>query len=433
MNTEVRAEAPAYVRFASWGVIVFLFALPCIAGRLTTYFIFLGALAALATPTIRDAFRARSSNPIDLLFVAAAALPSFAFMFTAEEPRDLLFAINFLPLLLAIPFRWQLERFASVDGAAMISWLSLAGASIALVVAFVQVVVLGLDRAGQPLMSAFHFADTALLLGFLAPAGLFVRGSATRTAWWLLAGPVIGTVAVLLSGTRGALLALPVLALLLFCFAFVQAKRRQFVVAIALGGLVLGAAALVVAGQLGYSRAIDAFFASGQAVFGGEVDAPTKERLVMYWGAWQAFQHSPLVGYGWLDMVPAIIPYVPKDMVETMLGFRQLHNGLISFAVGAGLPGIASFLILSVAPLVAVLRTPRDPQFAARLYMALTLCGGYAVFQLTIIMIGFEFHTVQYAFITMAILSLAAQPKHGAAGQSVPGKAAVGSETAKTA
>ena len=151
-------------------------------------------------------------------------------------------------------------------------------------------------------------------------------------------------------------------------------------------------------------------------------------------GGYQAFLNAPLFGYGWLDMVPAILPYIPAGEAERMLTFRQLHNGLLSFAVGAGIPGIISFLILSVAPVIAVLRTPRDELFAPRLYLAVTLCVAYAVFQLTIIMIGFEFHTVQFAFMTMVIVGFVRVPALATApAQSSRGKAPVAPETASTA
>ena len=155
---------------------------------------------------------------------------------------------------------------------------------------------------------------------------------------------------------------------------------------------------------------------------------------MMFWGGYRAFLRAPLLGYGWTEMVQAILPYVPAEEAERMLSFRQLHNGLLSFAVAAGIPGIVSFLILSVAPVIAVFRTPRDELFASRLYLAVTLCAGYAVFQLTIIMIGFEFHTVQYAFMTMVILAFVRVPVRVAApAYSARGKAPVGSETANTA
>jgi len=434
MIAAVKTGAPSYIRWACLAMIVFLFALPCIVGRLTTYFVLLFAIFALLSPSVIAAFQSRSRNPIDAMFVIAAALPALAFLFTSEEANDLLFAFNFVPLLLAVPLRWQLEKYAQVDSALLIGRLSLAGAGIAVIVGAVQVGMFGLERAGQPLMSTFHFADTAMLLGFTALVGLFAPGK--RRRWIYLLGPVFGVLVALLSGTRGALIAAPVLGFVALAFALAQAPARHrgvtLIVAVAVAAL--SAILLFVAAKAGLTRALDGFSVTQDVIAGGAVDQSTQERLTMLWGGWQAFLHAPLFGYGWLDMVPAILPYIPSDQIERMLTFRQLHNGLLSFAVGAGIPGIISFLILSVAPVIAVFRTPRDALFASRLYLAVTLCVAYAVFQLTIIMIGFEFHTVQYAFMTMVILGFVRVPAAATApAQSARGKAAVGPETARTA
>jgi O-antigen ligase len=399
----VADKQPGYVKFSTLAIVIFLFALPCIAGRLTTYFIFLFAIILIATPSVRTAFALRSRNPIDLMLVVAALLPGFAFMFTAREPYDLVYAFNFAPLLLAIPFRWQLERNRRPDGAAIIGWLSLAGTSIAFAVSVFQVLIEGRGRAGPPLMSAFQFADTAVLLGFFALVGLLVPGSRWRLV--LLAGPILGCAASVLGGTRGAVVAAPALALIALGFAFVVVKDKRRLALAVLAVLVATGVALAIALQMGLHRALTGFSDIGNVLTGGEVDPETRERLVLYWGGLQAYLRSPLFGYGWPHMVTAIEPYVDPAVVDRVRDFRHLHNGLLSFAVSAGIPGIVSFVILSVAPAIAVFYTPRDSQFLARVFLTLTLCVGYAIFQLTIIMLGFEFHTVQYGFMAMAIFA----------------------------
>jgi O-antigen ligase len=125
-------------------------------------------------------------------------------------------------------------------------------------------------------------------------------------------------------------------------------------------------------------------------------------------------------------MVPAIYPHVDPAYEPRMHGFRHLHNGFISFASGAGLIGVASFVLLSVLPILAVLQTPRDTQFVSRLYLAATMCAAYAVFQLTFLLIGFDFHTVQYTYMTMVFVAFVRDPQSTASG-----KAAVGAETMK--
>lgn len=417
------ATMPRYVRWAVWAVVVLLFALPCVIGRNVTFLIMLAGLVATLTPTVLMARRLASRNPVDLTLVGVFVALAVALTITAEDGRDLSYILNFSPLLLAIPVRWQLERLARPDGAALIGWLSLAGTIGAAGLAVVQIGIFGQSRVGQPHMNIFHYADTTMLLGFLTLVGWFAPG--THRRWPFLLGPLIGIAAVLASGTRGAILAAPVLVLVAFGFALATARRKQPIVLAGIAGVALLAALALAAPYLGFGRTIEAFSASLRALTGGEVDGNVTERLQMLIGGWGAFLASPFLGHGWGDMVPAIYPFVDPAYEPRMHGFRHLHNGLVSFAAGAGTVGALSFLVLSVLPVVAVLATPRDSQFVSRLYLAVTMCAAFAVFQLTFLLIGFDFHTVQYAYMTMVFVAFVRDPQSGS------GKSALGSETTK--
>jgi len=420
------SAAPRYVRWALWLVLVLLFALPCVVGRNTTYLILLAGLAAIITPSILGARREATRNPVDMVFAVVFLALAVAFAITAEDARDLSYILNFSPFLLAVPLRWQLERVARTDGAVLIGWLSLAGTIGAAGLAVVQIVIFHQHRVGQPWMNTFHYADTTMLLGFLTLVGWFAPGAHRR--WPFLLGPVIGIAAVIASGTRGALLAAPVLVLVAFVFALVTAKRKGPILLAAAGALAMLVLLLGGALMLGLGRAFEAFTLSSNFLSGGKLDNPSLERVQMMMGGWRAFLAAPLFGYGWGDMVPAIYPYVDPSYLKTMQQFRHLHNGLISFAAGAGIVGLLSFIALSIVPIVAVLRSVRDSQFLSRMYLAITLCAGYAVFQLTFLLIGFDFPTVQYAYMTVVILAVVRDP---VAVQSAVGNSPVGSSTMK--
>ncbi len=420
------APAPRYVRWTLWAMMVLLFALPCVIGRNVTFIVLLGGLAVLLTPSVLQARRGADRNLVDLVFTAVFAAMAVAFVITAEDASDLPYILNFAPLLLAIPFRWQLQRLARLDAAVIIGWLSLAGTIGAAGLAMVQILVFNHSRVGQPHMNTFHYANTTMLLGFTTLAGWFAPG--THRRWPFLLGPVIGIAAVLASGTRGAILAAPPLVLVAFVFALVTARNKRPVIYAGVAGVVLLALLAVLALSLGFGRTLEAFAASVNAVAGGEVDSNIAERLHMWIGGWRAFLAAPLFGYGWIDMVPAIYQHVDPAYEERMHLFRHLHNGIISFAAGAGLVGVVSFIALSVVPIFAVLTTPRDGQFVSRLYLAVTMCSAYAVFQLSFLLLGFDFHTVQYAYMTMVFVAFVRDP---AAPQSAAGNSAVGSETTK--
>ena len=420
------AALPRYVRWALWLALALLFALPCVIGRNTTYLTLLAGLVAILTPSVLASRRLATPNPIDMVFVGVFVALLAAFTVTAENLQDVVYALNFSPFLLAVPLRWQLEREARTDGAVLIGRLSLAGAIGAAGLAVIQAGIFHQGRVGQPWMNTFHYADTAMLLGFLTLVGWFAPG--THRRWPFLLGPAIGIAAVIASGTRGTLLAAPVLLLLAFGFALATARRKGPILMAAAGGVVLLAALLGLAVLLGLDRGFEAFSLSGSFLVGGKLDNPSLERVQMMIGGWRAFLASPLFGYGWDDMVEAIYPYVDPGYVTTMHQFRHLHTGVISFASSAGIVGIVSFVAISVMPVVAVLYSARDSQFPSRLYLALTLCVGYAVFQLTFLLIGFDFPTVQYAFMAVVFVAFVRDP---VALQSAVGKAEVGSSTMK--
>lgn len=419
------AASPQYVRWSLWAIVVLLFALPCVIGRNVTHLVLLAGLAVILTPSMLAARRQASRNPVDWVFFGVMLAMAVCFVASAEDARDLSYILNFAPLALAVPFRWQLEREARLDGAVLIGWLSLAGTIGAAGLAVVQIGLLNMSRVGQPHMNVFHYADTTMLLGFLALVGWFTPGKHRR--WPFLLGPVIAIAAVIASGTRGALVAAPVLVLVAFAFALWTAKRKGPILLAGGAALVLLAVAIGIAAMLGFDRAVEAFSYGVRIFTGGEIDNSTAQRVQMLIGGWRAFLASPWVGYGWADMVPAIYQYVDPAYEKGMHGFRHLHNGFISFAAGAGILGAISFIALSVIPIVAVLATPRDSQFASRMYLAVTLCAGYAVFQLSFLLIGFDFHTVQYAYMTMVIVAFVRDPAAGS--QSAEGNSPVGLST----
>ncbi len=415
--------AGPYTRWVSYALLVVLFALPCVLGRATTYVLLLAAALLIFAPSIRHALRHAPSNPMDWLFGAVFLALGVAFSLSAEQVGDVRFLANFLPLLVAIPLRHQLARVASASAALTIGWLSLAGTIAAASVGLVQIVGFGVTRVGQ-IMNPFQYADTTMLLGFLSLAGLFAPGRHNRLIF--LAGPLIGTAAVMISGTRGALLALPVLAVIAFCFALVVFRQQRALIAWAgAGGVVLLLIVALVAQQAGLARALEAFTAVFAAVSGDAVDGPVRERLLMLEGGWRAFLASPLYGYGWGDMVPAIYAHVPPEDQQLMRAFRHLHNGFMNFAVAAGSIGIVCFIALLATPIVGALASPRDSQWMVRLYLGLTLSAAFFVFELTFILLGFEFHTVQYAFMSAALFGFI-RDTPDAQSFELPGNSAVG-------
>ena len=130
------------LRLRNAALVVVAFAGPCLIGAPAPYLLLLLALLGYLTPSIRRSFSERTRNPVDLmLLLPVLALLTFAI--AAKAPADLRYLLNFLPLLVALPYRWQLEGEARHDGLAVLATLALAGAGLAMLVGMVQVFALG--------------------------------------------------------------------------------------------------------------------------------------------------------------------------------------------------------------------------------------------------------------------------------------------------
>lgn len=408
------------LRFRNIALIAIAFAGPCLIGAPVPYLLFLLVIAGYLTPSIYHSFRQRTHNPVDLMLVLPALAIMLTFAVTADEPRDLLYMANFLPLLLVVPFRWQLESDARRDGLAILSSLALAGSAFALLVGLIQVFGFGIARAGGEWLNAIQFADSAMLLGFLALAGAWVPG--TKYRWVYLLGPLFGIAATVLAGTRGAMLAIPLLGMLAIVFAVLGARDRRKAVA----GAVAVAAAVVLIAVLPLlyaaltpnasplekqlARSSSVIQAIDDAAKLGKNEHSTHVRVEFAMAGAKAFAAAPVFGYGWSNMVEAVVPYAPEDFRDELAGYGHLHNDFLNAALSAGLIGIVSYIALLLAPLIGVLYTPRDTQYSGRLYMALALSSGYAVFGLTNVMFGYEFHTTLFGFLLIPIISFCRDP-----------------------
>jgi O-antigen ligase len=213
---------------------------------------------------------------------------------------------------------------------------------------------------------------------------------------------VLAFVVVLLTGTRGAALAIPAMIAVYAGFLLASRESRPQLLVLAALGLAL-AGAVVLSGRMGsIVSVIGEVLSTGSA----GADSATSERLAMLGAAFEAFKASPWIGYGWANFGPAAAPFM--DMAPhggpTAPGF-QFHNDLANLAVAAGSVGILCWVALLAAPIIGALATPRDSLFRVRLYCCLQLSVGYAIFGLTDFTFGYDLPTTLYAFLAAVVLA----------------------------
>ena len=397
-------SAESMLRRALLGITLVL---PCLLGFLTTYVLLVLLLVALAYLVIAGRRTTASTLRLDvtgwwllggwLILAVVNTIDSLA----AGQPRDIVYAIDFGMLLLYAPLATLYERSARPGNAAIVADLALAGAFLSALFTVGDVLLYHPDRAGFLANNdPIRLGDTTLILGFLALIGM--RTHAGWRGLLYLGGPILAGVVGLLTGARSALLVLPVLAIVAAAFLI----RRRLVAA------TIGAAAValfLLAGTLAitfHDDRVTSIIQLARSAFGGGpvADEATRQRFALYEAGAEAFGDSPVLGAGWHRRMAAVNLHLPPAD-KALGGLPHLHNEVLNFAVGAGLFGVLAYAVLLLAPVIGVLRSPRDSQFPQRLYGVALLVSSYVLLGLADVMLGFETHTALYVAWAALLLS----------------------------
>ncbi len=377
-------------------VLALTLALPCLLGYLTTYLLLPLAILAAVLALRRAPFR---PDAMGRVFIAAFVVIAALVAINADAPADAFAALNFIALPLYVPLAMLLGRGGQPENACRVALLALLGAVLGFVLSAAQVYLMGIGRAGVLNTDPIRLANTALLLGFLAPALGWQSSAGWRRAA-LLVGPAVAFATVLLTGARIAMVAFPVLS---FVLIVLLARRKGLAVAAA-SVAVLALIAIAFTNPFGSDRVASLLTSVGNIVAGETAgDEAVRIRLVLYEAGWQAFLQSPLIGHGWAGMMPATGTFLSEtDKVHASL--PHLHNELLTFAVFGGIVGVALYACLLAAPIVVVWRSNRDSQYKARLHGAVTLVLAYALMGATDTMLSFELHTALYVALAAVLL-----------------------------
>lgn len=382
-----------------WTILLLLVVLPALTGSGSSVVGVLLALLLLPVLFDRSARAAIGRQPAMWIFLGAFVAIMICYAITARDPGNLLYgtallALPLAPLLFGAMPRWQADHPALV-----LAGLCLAGTLICALVAANSAYVLQGGRAVGFLMGPNLLARIALWLGFLGLGGLFL----TRSRWRyvLHLGPLAAILVLVLTGTRGAILALPCSVLILGGFLATDRRERWHLFALIALGVVAGLLVLANSARFEGLIAVVGDVLSGRH----SSDGATAERLTMLQGAWGAFLHSPWIGFGWANLVPAAALSMDMTPYGTAPGgLFQFHNDFANFAVAAGIVGVLALLAIQIAPTIGALAGPRDAYFRARLYCCLQLTVSTFIFGLTDLTLGYDLPTTLHVFLAAIVL-----------------------------
>lgn len=333
----------------------------------------------------------------------AAALVAFAVTipFVYRSEADAFPLLAFAPVLVAPGLAALLVRQDAWLQPAAVPLLCLFGAITAAIAGIVEWQVTSEVRVGLG-NNPIHYGGIVAVVGFLSLAGLHAT-----TRWWrllFLLGPLTGLGAVLLSGSRGPLLAWAAMALASLPFVVWWLRRdiRAMLILALLVGVI--AAGLLTSSQGNRALAgLVTLAQSGgvQAVFGADA-----ARTALYTSAWHAFLSSPLVGHGYGQLIPMVMAEFPTR--TTLATLENLHSDLPNFAAMAGSLGVLSYLLLIAAPLL-LLGSDAARRQPALVFGVVILTVGYVVLGLTNLMFGVLPQTALFAIALGYLMALRRQ------------------------
>jgi O-antigen ligase len=357
--------------------------------------LYLGAGAA-ALFLMRASAMNQLQRPVVWMPLLGLTILAATFAFGAGSLQGALGIFYFAPVLAIYPLLSLLERGAPLSGST-IATLCLCGVAGAAAVAVNELATTETARAGATVANPIHFADVALAAGFLAMIGsLYVKGF-WRYVYFL--GPIFATVAVLLSGSRGPILALVIMAVTAVCAAVISGLVTRRILLIGIVASV-GIVVVALAGGVLHTTGIERILPMVRQILesGLPQDSSTAERMQMYEGGLLAFAASPVFGHGPFAYVAAAAEHAGGTFTPP-----HLHSDIVDFAASGGMLGLAAYLLILLAPIAEALAAPASQTKKGVVIIATTLSTGYFAMGLTNAMLGILTATVLFSAIALVI------------------------------
>jgi len=366
-----------------------------------------GVLLAVVTLLVPDLLAGawkktwREVGPLALLAVLVLGWTILSMQFSGQGWRTIDNCARFV----LIPW-CGLLAFALAPSRLWLWMGAMAGVTLACAIAIAEMVS-GIERAGgggNPIV----FANAVLALLVLV---VYCRPKEERpwTLPLLAMMLVLGTVAIVLSGSRGVL---PGLGLLVLVAAVGSGGRRsRFRIGVSLGALLLLLALMCAVPWLTAHMRLENIQADWQKYSAGHVDSALGARLEFLSLAWRAFLDHPWTGVG-IDRFGTLVDQMPVCRTQelTVCTLRHAHNDLAQWSATLGVPGLLLIVALYLLPASRFLRIIVVNRLAVpkgSAWAGLMLVVVYALSGITQSMFAHALTTTLYAVLVGLLLGLA--------------------------
>ena len=380
-----------------------------LAGLFGAWAIYALLIAIAAATLVLIGMRARPWLTTDLatkLFAAAFGFYALSFIVSAREVQDALFILNYLPFLLFAPLAKIMHGGARAGNNWRFALAALGGTILLALWASYQKYGLGTRRPEGLEIDTIAYAHTALTLGLISGVGVFASDAKWR--WLFLLGPVLGIAVTLMTESRGPLLAAPVLLLVVL----IAWTRRPVASILASAGIAAVSLATIWALSPSTFLRIETIIGNLSELLdsGAVSESSSRQRIEMYLAGWRAFLDSPWFGHGWEQKFSAITPYLDQGSRVLNAGHHHLHSDPVDVAVTNGVSGLIGYGLVLLAPFAGAVASPRDSQYVSRVTIAALLGAGYAIFGLTYLLFGYEYHTTLYVVLAAIAIGFCRDP-----------------------
>ena len=214
-----------------------------------------------------------------------------------------------------------------------------------------------------------------------------------------------GAYGVVLTGSRGSILAILVLVIITVFIQYKSSKKPLFIFILT----ILSAAVSVILFEPSIMKRFDLAYQQIELWFSGEkLNSSVGYRLEFIRSGSLAFKDSPWIGLGMFDPQVKLNEYARINMP-----FTHLHNELMNHLLSGGLMGIAGYFAILYAPFHFFKKNLQTKENRLAGLIGLNLVIGYFLFGLTHVTFQQEVINSVWMFYSVFLISIIKKEKQG--------------------
>jgi O-antigen ligase len=257
------------------------------------------------------------------------------------------------------------------------------------------------------MFNPIFYANHALLFSYLSFLGFywFRKNGLPQISWLCLVGSMSAIVGMLMTGSRGALVALPALTVLIVLYLF---REKKFWLVGSFATITVISVAIIWQSQsLNLKSRLDLIPTEVDSYINqGNYLTSVGIRLYSWETAWHAFLEKPIIGHGPGNFKGLTFHSLLRDnyQVETNI-YSHAHNEFLHTLATKGLVGLITLLGIFLVPLLAAVKLYREQEITYAFALAGTTLS-FVCFGLTEMMLMKGSGATLYTFLIATFMSL---------------------------